>query len=100
MLINDKKSLNVHATQLYCSYLQVLFLIASCFAVPLPPGLGKNYIIGPKGFGSSDPYTNKTIDQLITGALGGIGRKLSLNVYYSLLKVKLQFTLTFLNILK
>ncbi|CAE1305213.1 unnamed protein product [Acanthosepion pharaonis] len=53
---------------------QVLFLIASCFAVPLPPGLGKNYIIGPKGFGSSDPYTNKTIDQLITGALGGIGQ--------------------------
>lgn len=58
----------------YIALVQVLFFIDSTLPIPVPPNLGKNYRISPNGIGSFDNYTNKTVDEIITTALGGIGQ--------------------------
>ncbi|XP_029643131.1 zinc metalloproteinase nas-14 [Octopus sinensis] len=60
---------------LWITLLQVVYYCQPGFTVPLPPSdIGKNYQISKEGIGIIGPYSNKSIDQLITGALGGIGK--------------------------
>ncbi|GAB1597949.1 zinc metalloproteinase nas-14-like [Argonauta hians] len=60
---------------LWIILLQVLYYCRPSFTVPVPPAdIGQSYKISKDGIGIIGPYSNKSIDQLITQALGGIGQ--------------------------